>query len=225
MDKIIRFLLINCLASYTMFISAVTILEKQLNIGRDPKTEKILQARGFAFVEGSSATPDTHWICVYPYEKEIYVYSEKNDRRNAFPISALISTKTAFDIIIDPTTKQQAAAQDIRAGKPMITLHLTLDPQVQIFKNLVILMAKNDRNGLLTLINEHSLTTINQVIEKAVECQGECAPEPDDIEALAKTLQQDSGLNASVSFTGKVIFFSIAELAQEVMHLLEEQEQ
>lgn len=225
MNKIIRSLFINCLTSCTLFVSATTILEKQLELGKDPKTKKILQAKGFAFVEGTTATADTRWLGVYPYGKEIFVFSLKNDESEAFPISELIATQQTFDLILDPTTGKQASEQDITAGKPMITIHMTLDSHVQIFRDLVILIAKNDTKALSALINKHSLSTINEIIERAVDCQGECLPLFDDIETMEKILQQCGTFNKPLSFTGKVIFLPVAELTQELIQMAQEQEQ
>ncbi len=225
MNNITRFLFISCLANCILFVSAATVLEKQLELGKDPKTKKTLFAKGYAFVEGTTAATDTRWVCVYPSEKEIFFLSLKNGEQETFPISDLIITQQTFDIILDPTTGEQATEQAIKSGTPMITIHMTLDSRIQIFRDLIILMAKNDTKALSALINKHSLTTINEIIERAVDCQGECLPFFDDIETMEKVLQKGITLNKPLSFTGKVIFLPIAELTQELLHIAQEQEQ
>jgi len=99
---------------------------------------------------------------------------------------------------------------------------MNLDAQVQIFRDIVILIAQNDKKNLAALIEKHSLTTINEIIERAVDCQCICLPFFDDIDTIEKALQQGADFNKPLSYTGKVIFLPVAELTQELLNMEQE---
>ena len=52
MNMVSRSLLISCLWSIAAYTAPITILEKQIKLGKDPKTEKTLMAKAYSFQKG-----------------------------------------------------------------------------------------------------------------------------------------------------------------------------
>jgi len=82
MNTISRSFLISCLWSITVYTSPVKILEKNIDLGKDPKTQKSLTVKAYAFTEGQlSATADTLWVAVFADGKDIvFLYAQNGSK-------------------------------------------------------------------------------------------------------------------------------------------------
>ena len=76
MNTVSRSLLISFLWSVAACAASVNILEKQLELGKDPKTQKTLMIKAYSFAEGNTKeTADTRWLAVFPYDNELYFFA------------------------------------------------------------------------------------------------------------------------------------------------------
>ncbi len=216
-----RFFLITCLGTLTNYAAAVTILEKQLELGKDPKTQKFLMAKAYSFVdEASKETTDTRWITVFPYENELLFFSTQKGLNDCFPVTSIISTQPTFDVDIDPTAQepiQDPKNKTTKKSPSMVTMHISIAPDVQLFKDLVILIAKGNTKALSSLINKHTLKNIEQAIDSALDCQGTCIITCDDQESLDILMESKKPATKPMSFTGMLVFVPMQELLEAAL--------
>ena len=223
-----RSLLISCLSSVLAYAAPITILEKQLALGKDPKTQKTLMAKGYSFTEGDSKeSVTTRWVTVFPYENELIFYTTQNGIEDCFPVTNIITTQPSFDVPVDPSAQNPIMAkQPVKTAEPALglaSMHVTIAPDVQLFKELLILIAKGNVKALTALINKHTLKTVEETIDKALSSQGECFISCDDLNALESLMQTKTPITKPVTLTGQLIFAPLQELLEQV--LAEEAEQ
>ena len=104
-------------------------------------------------------------------------------------------------------------------------MHVTISPDVQLFKELLILIAKGNIKALTAFINKHTLKTIEETIEKALESQGTCFISCDDQDALDALMQTKKPVTKPIAFTGKLIFVPMQELLEAALEEVAQQEQ
>lgn len=224
MNTIIRSFFIICLISITSLTQAISVLVKDINLGEDPATKKILMVKAYAFVEGRAETANTRWLGIIAYEKELFMYSIHNNKTRVTPISQVVTTQPSFDILLDPVTgKEWSDEQHKEHSHFPITLHVTLAPEIQIFKELIILMAQNNTKALTSLVDKHSFAKINEIIDSAIESQAAFLPKCDDNKTLASILQKKQALVKPVTLTGQVTFFTVDEFSKEIIEGLDEE--
>lgn len=229
MNMLSRSLLISCIGLTTAYINATTVLEKQVDLGKDPKTNKTIVVKAYSLVEDNAKeTADSRWIAVLPDGKELIFFTTKHNLNDAFVITPIISYQQSFDTYIDPTAEnpildpQQAISANQKNS--MATMHVTMSPDVQLFKDLAILLAQGNVKGLTTFVNKYGINRIEETITKALDCQGVCFIAPDDPEKLDSLLQTKQPILEPTTLTGKISFIP-KEVIEELLIQMLQQEQ
>ena len=235
MNMLSRSLCISCLWSLATYATPITILEKQLEIGKDPKTQKALMIKTYSFVPaGTKETADTRWLSVFPYEvnvngklvKELIFFSTQKGLDDIFPITHIISYQPSFDTDIDPTAQYPIVdpQKPKTSGQTpsLVTMHVTFAQDLQLFKELLILLAKGNVKALTAFVNKYTLPTVDETIEKALDSQGVCYIACDDPETLEALMQAKKPVTNAVQLTGKLSFVPLAAL-QEALADLQQQ--
>jgi hypothetical protein len=202
-------LLITCLLSIATYTSCVTILEKQIEIGTDPNTQKKLVAKAYCFAENN--TDEQWWLSVFAYEKKLFFLVNIKNQKNVFPITQIISASSDV-ITIDPTTDNsnpdQKVALQPSGTSALITIKAKLSSHLQIFKEFSILLAKGNTKALAAFIDTHNPDTIKEIISHAILCQGQCYIQCKDSQKLDALLQAKQPLAEPISFTGGNYLYS-----------------
>ena len=86
-------------------------------------------------------------------------------------------------------------------------MHVTIAPNVQLFKDLLILLAKGNAKALTNLVNKYTLKTIAETIETALDSQGACLISCDDQEKLESLMQAKDKITKPVVLTGDLLLF------------------
>lgn len=227
MNIMSRSFLISCLLIITANAAPIKILEKQVDLGKDPKTQKTQMLKFFRFTEGTTTeTADTRWFAVLPDENELVFLSLQNDSVDFFPVTRIISTQPSFVVEIDPTTQDLFVdPQEAKAAgrKPsMGTMQVTISPELQLFKEIIILIAKNNVKALENLANKRTLSIIEDAIQKALDCKGECLLQCDDPETLESIMQTKSPISKPIVLKGQVNFVPKQAMLKMQEMILEE---
>ena len=230
MNTVPRFLLMSCFWSLAIFAAPVTITEKQLELGKDPKTQKILMIKAYSFTEGTAKeTSDTRWLAVFPYESELVFFATKGGLDDCFPVTNIISTQPSFKVDIDPTEQnpiidpQQTKADGQKSS--MVSMHVTISQDLQLFKDLLIFIAKGNVKALTSLVNKHTLKRVEETVEKALDSQGACFIQCDDPYAFESIMQAKNPITAPVVLTGQLKFVPMQEILEQALAEVKQQEQ
>lgn len=211
------------IATYT---SCVTILEKQVEIGTDSNKQKKLVTKAYCFE--TDKTDEQWWFSVFAHEKNLFFLANLNNENVVFPISYIISATPTLETTIDPTVDeskldQSSTSQQVHSSA-LITLNAKFSPELQIFKDFSILLAKGNTKALTTFIDKYSLTTIIGIIFKAILCQGECYIQYDNNEILAEILQAKKPLSEPMTFRGEITFIPSELILKEFFTEVEQLE-
>lgn len=218
MNMLSRCFFIACFLSATVYASCITVSTSSIALGEDPKTHKNLTATAYSFTDNSAKGDESaRLLSVFSYEKELVFFTTKNNLADIFPIAHIVSSKQNFKVYIDPASPNFILQElkDSANNQSIVTLEVRIDPQVQVFKELLILIAQGDIKNLESFANKHSLTEINEIIDRALDCQGNCYIECDNKEAFDAILQKQYA-NQEQTLTGKYTFIPL-QIIQEAL--------
>jgi len=227
MNTLSRSLLIPCLWSIAAYAAPIKILEKQVDLGKDPKTQKTLLVKFYSFAQdGAVETANTRWFSVIPQENELVFLSLENDAVDFFPVTRIISTQPSFAVDIDPTAQNpfidQKEAKAARLKPSMATMHVTISPELQLFKEIIILIAKNNVKALATLVNKRTLSIVEDTIQKALDCKGECFLQCDDPATFESIMTSADPITKPIALKGQVTFIPKEAILKMQEMILEE---
>jgi hypothetical protein len=219
MNTLIRSCFITCLFSITVYANHITVLKKEVNLN-DPKTQKTLTVAAYAFLEGSSAeTSSTRWIGLFPYENELMFFSIEKEYID-FPVTKIISTQQTFKVFIDPTAQEPIIDPQTTNGdhSSLIAMEVTFDTDMQIFRNLLILIAEGNVKTITAFIEKNTHNKIDEIISKVIDCGSSCYIECDDLEKFEALMQAKRLPATPVNLTGKLKFIPL----QAIQAMLEQ---
>lgn len=199
MNMFSRFLLFSSVVLVaTQSCSAINILEKVINIRTSPKDDTKDVARGFAFSEGPE-TNETVYFATFPVPKEkrlFFCICHKNGITD-FEVTNIMTTALTLPI----TDK--------------ISLKLSLSPEVELFKQLIIALTRKDKKALLQLAEKNTIKKIEDCIIIATQCEGIIVPLPSDTDAFNNLVETEAQLKSPVFIDG-VMDFASPELLEEL---------
>ena len=145
-----------------------------------------------------------------------------------FPVTNIISTKQPFQLFVDPTAQEpilDPKSTKIDTNSSLVTMEVTFDPDLQIFKNLLILIAKGNAQALTSFAQQNTLKKIDMIIEKALDCQGTCYIECDDVETFESLIQAKKIPTGSITLTAKLTFVPMQAILEQALAETSQNEQ
>ena len=88
----------------------------------------------------------------------------------------------------------------------LLTMKVTFSEEFQIFRELLILLAKADKNDLQTFSNKHSFKKVVDIIYCAIFTQCQLIAWPDDEQQLQHVLEGKIQITQPTQLTGKFVF-------------------
>ena len=123
----------------------VTALQKEINLGKDPKTSKQLLIKAFAFIKsGDKENQDTRWYSVFPFEGKLAFYCNQSGQSDAFPINNVIQATEPTVVEFDLADKEFRAniLEQGKKAKSLFTMKLVFSPELPSLKNSLSCSAK-----------------------------------------------------------------------------------
>lgn len=228
MNTFLRSCIIAC-ASFGALYAAdtVKVLEKEINLGKDPKTNDKLVIKAFTFLKNNEKeNQDTRWYAVFPYEKELVFYCTQGGQSDVFSVNAVV-TATETSVVEFDLADKEFRPKTVESGKKatsLFTMKLTLSAEIQIYKEFVILLAKADKKALQSFVNKHSIEAIEEISNNAILSRGELLIAADDKETCEKIREGKIKLSKPMQMTGKYVFLPAREVIEALLAEAKEQD-
>lgn len=208
MKMILRLFIVSCACFCAVHAAdTVKVLQKTITFS-DAKTRQKLSIEAFAFVNGNEKeTANTRWYSTFPCENVLAFYWTQQDLADFFAVNHLITNNSSVTIEYDLAAN--GAIKIVEPGQKatsLLTMQATISPEVQIFKELVILLGKKDKNGLQAFVAKHSIEKIENITSMAIIALAGVIPVPDDLENFSKILEGKVKITKPTQITGKYIF-------------------
>jgi hypothetical protein len=223
-NKFLRTVIISCACFCTaQATTQAIVLQKEVLL----KTDTKIKIRAFALVnKGQLPTQDTCWYSVFPIEGQLAFYCEQGGEKVLFPVTHVIQITDPTIIEFDLSDKELKSAI-VEPGKKvssLLTMKISFSPEIQIFKELVILLGKADKSNLEAYINNHSAEIIEEILCNAIINQGDFAIIADDKEACENIREGKLKISKPTQLTGKYVFIPAQEVLAALMAAEEAQQ-
>lgn len=239
MNTLLRLCLISC-ASFCSIqaIDSIRVLEKDINLGNDPKTNNKIVIKAFAFLKNNEKEEETRWYGVFPYAKELVFYCSISDQSFVLPVNDVVTAKdsTIVEYNLNDKTFDAKIVKPGTKATSLFTMKLTLTPEPQLFQEFVILLAKADKAALQAFVSKNSVEKVIEAADNAIatwvtifkmsqgEAQGTLLIVADDKDTFDKIKNGTTKLSKPLQLTGKYVFLP-ADAVVEAMLAEEAQQQ
>lgn len=105
-----------------------------------------------------------------------------------------------------------------------MTVRAALDPEVKVFRELLIAIARDQTGELEELVEKYGLETVENAVKKAIDCQGLCKLKVADEEEFVKILSGPTRSAEKATFQALVVFWPHEELMAALSSGLQAQE-
>lgn len=221
MNMFLRSFILSCACFGAVHVlGSAIVLQKEINLGKDPKTNKTIVIKAFALVNsGEKENADTRWYSVFPLENELAFFCTQSGQSDAFPITHLLKTEKITTVEFDLADKEikTTVVEAGKKAKSLFTMQLTVSRDIETFKEFVVLLAKADQKGLQAFVNKHTIEKIEEIANNAIVSRGECFITADDKEKYDDIVAGKIKVTGPTQLKGQYVFLPAREILEALI--------